>query len=57
MKEYGEWRYSSTIIMTSVLDGEVNDQLHVCDTLILGMEPPVPTGQEAGWDPEQVWTL
>jgi hypothetical protein len=36
---------------------EVSGQLHVPAALPLGKEPTVPTGQEAGWAPEPVWTL
>jgi hypothetical protein len=36
---------------------EVSSQLHVPADLPPGEEPPVPIGQEAGWDPEPVWTL
>jgi len=35
---------------------EVSGELHSLDALPLGKEPPVPLGQEAGWDPELVWT-
>jgi hypothetical protein len=34
----------------------VKCQLH-CQSLYPCKEPPVPSEQEAGWAPEQVWTL
>jgi hypothetical protein len=36
---------------------EVSGQTHAQATLSLGKEPPVPTGEEAGWVPEPHWTL
>jgi hypothetical protein len=33
----------------------VSGQLHTPAALPPGKEPPVPTGQEAGWAPEPVW--
>jgi hypothetical protein len=36
---------------------EVSGQLHVSAALLLRKEPPVPTGYEAGWDPEPFWML
>jgi hypothetical protein len=35
---------------------EVSGQLHVSIALPPGKETPVPTGYEAGWAPEAVWT-
>jgi hypothetical protein len=35
---------------------EVHDQLHTQVALPPGKEPPVHTGQEAGWAPELAWT-
>jgi hypothetical protein len=35
---------------------EVSGQLHAPATLLLGKEPLVPVGYEAGWAPEPVWT-
>jgi len=35
---------------------EVSDQLHAPASLLSGKEPPVPIAEEAGWDPEPVWT-
>jgi len=35
---------------------EVSGQLHVPAALAPGKQPPVPTDQEVGWAPEQVWT-
>jgi hypothetical protein len=36
---------------------EVSGQFHVSAALLPGKEPLVPTGREAGWAPEPVWTL
>jgi hypothetical protein len=33
---------------------EANGQLHVPAALLPGKEPPIPTGWEASWAPEQV---
>jgi hypothetical protein len=33
----------------------MSDQLHVPASLTLKKEPQLPTGYEAGWDPEPVW--
>jgi hypothetical protein len=35
---------------------EVSGLLHAPAALPPWREPPVPTGQEAGWNPESVWT-
>jgi hypothetical protein len=53
---WGERRYSSYSFTTSALDG-VSGQRHAPAALLPpGKGPPVPTGQEAGWAPEPVWT-
>jgi len=36
---------------------EVRSQLPATAVLSPGKQPPVPTGKEAGWAPELVWTL
>jgi hypothetical protein len=46
----GEHRYSSTLSLTSALDG-VSRHRHAPSVL-----PPVPIVQEAGWVPGPVWT-
>jgi hypothetical protein len=35
----------------------VSGQLHAPATLPPGEAPPAPTGEQAGWAPELVWTL
>jgi len=50
----GEKRYSSTLSLTSALDG-VGGQRHAPAALAPGKEP-VPILQEAGWAPGPVWT-
>jgi hypothetical protein len=35
---------------------EVRGQLHVPAPLFPGQEPPVAIAEQAGWDPEPVWT-
>jgi hypothetical protein len=35
----------------------MSGQLHVPVAFPTGKQPPVPTGQEAGWAPGPVWTL
>jgi hypothetical protein len=35
---------------------DISGQLHAQAALSAGKEPPVPTGQEAGWAPGPVWT-
>jgi hypothetical protein len=35
----------------------VSGELHASAALPSGLQPPVPTGEEAGWVPEPVWTL
>jgi hypothetical protein len=52
----GERRYSSYSYLTSVLDGGEWSASRPGRASQLGKEPPVPTGQEPGWDPEPVWT-
>jgi hypothetical protein len=48
--------YSSYSFMTSALDGgEWSVSCPGC-ALPPGKESPVPTGQEAGWASEKVWT-
>jgi hypothetical protein len=42
--------------MSSVLAGGEWSASHPCRALPPGEEPPVPTVQEAGWDPERVGT-
>jgi hypothetical protein len=36
---------------------EVSGQVHFTAALASGYENPVPSGSEARWDPEQIWTL
>jgi hypothetical protein len=35
---------------------EVSGQIHTSAALPLGKEPAIPIGEEAGWDPESVWS-
>jgi hypothetical protein len=51
----GEWRYSSTFSLTSVLDG-VGWSTPRPGRFTPGKEIPVPNLQEAGWDPGLLWT-
>jgi hypothetical protein len=48
--------YSSYSFTTSALDGGERLASRHGRALATGKGPPVPTGQEAGWDPEPVWT-
>lgn len=52
-EEVKVWLHS---VLTLALDG-VNDQLHACVALPLGMEPPVSNEQVDVWSPLLVWTL
>jgi hypothetical protein len=52
----GERRYSSHSYLTSALDGGEWSASRPGRALPPGKGPPVPTGQEAGWAPEPVWT-
>jgi hypothetical protein len=52
----GGRRYSSYSFMTSALDGGDWSASRPGHVLPPGKGPPVPTGQEAGWAPEPVWT-
>jgi hypothetical protein len=36
---------------------KVSSQIHGSAALLPWKQPPVPTGQEAGWTPEPVWSL
>jgi hypothetical protein len=56
MKTYAERMYRSTFSRSRQLL-EVNGQLHGPTTLTPGKFPLVPVVYEAGWAPEQVWTL
>jgi hypothetical protein len=49
-------RYSSYSYLTSVLDGGEWSASRPDRALPPGKGPSVPTGQEAGWAPEPVWT-
>jgi hypothetical protein len=51
----GERRYSSYSFLTSALEGGEWSASRPARALPPGKEPPVPTVQEAGWAPEQVW--
>jgi hypothetical protein len=52
----GERRYSSYSFPTSALDGGEWSASRPGRALPPGKGPPVPIVQEAGWDPEPVWT-
>jgi hypothetical protein len=55
-RHMGERRYSSYSFLTSAIyEGEWTTS-RPGRVLPPGKEPPVPTGQEAGWAPEPVWT-
>jgi hypothetical protein len=56
MEAQGEGRYNSYSFTTSVLDGGEWSASHPGCALASEKGPPVPTGQEAGWAPEPVWT-
>jgi hypothetical protein len=51
-----ERRYRSYSFATSALDGGEWSVSRPGCTLPQGKGPPVPIGQEAGWDPELGWT-
>jgi hypothetical protein len=53
---WGERRYSSYSFTTSALDRCEWSASRPGRALSPGKGPPVPTGQEAGWAPEPVWT-
>jgi hypothetical protein len=53
---WGERRYSSYSFSTSALDADEWSASCTGRALAPGKGPPVPTGQEAGWAPEPVWT-
>ena len=50
----GEQMYSSTLSLTSTLDGFGGQ--HHAPTALPPRKDPVPTVQEAGWAPGPVWT-
>jgi hypothetical protein len=52
----GERRYSFYSFLTSALDGGEWSASHPGCAVAPGKGPPVPTGREAGWVPEMVWT-
>jgi hypothetical protein len=52
----GERRYISYSFTTSALDGDEWSASRPGRALPPGKGPPVPIVQEAGWDPETVWT-
>jgi hypothetical protein len=52
----GERRYSSYSFSTSALDEGEWSVSRPGRALPPGKGPPVPIVQEAGWDPEPVWT-
>jgi hypothetical protein len=51
-----ERRYSSYSFMTSAVYGCEWSDSRSGRALLSGIGPQVPIGQEAGWDPEPVWT-
>jgi hypothetical protein len=53
---WGERRYSSYSFSTSALEGGEWSASRPGRALPPGKGPPVPIVQEAGWDPEPVWT-
>jgi hypothetical protein len=55
-RQLGERRYSSYSFSTSALDGGECSASCLGRALAPGKGPPVPTGQEAGWTSESVWT-
>jgi hypothetical protein len=55
-RRLGERRYSSYSFTTSALDGGEWSASRPDRALPPGKGPPVPTGEEAGWAPEPVWT-
>jgi hypothetical protein len=56
MEAQGERRYSSYPFTTSALDGVSGQRDAPASLLPSGKGLPVPTGQEAGWVQEPVWT-
>jgi hypothetical protein len=52
----GERRYSSNSFLPSALEGGEWSASRPGRPLPPGKEPPIPTVQEAGWAPQQVWT-
>jgi hypothetical protein len=56
MEAQGERRYTSCSFMASALDGGEWSASPPATLYPRGKDPPVPIGQEAGWDPEPVWT-
>jgi hypothetical protein len=52
----GDRRYSSYSLLTWALEGGEWSASRPGRALPPGKEPPVPTGREAGWAPEPVWT-
>jgi hypothetical protein len=55
-RRLGERRYSSYPFMSPALDGGERSASRPVRASAPGKGPPVPTGQEAGWVPELVWT-
>jgi hypothetical protein len=55
-RHMGERRYSSYSYLTSAIDEGEWSASRPGRAFPPGKGPPVPTGQEAGWAPEQVWT-
>jgi hypothetical protein len=53
---WGKRRYSSYCFLTSAQEGGEWSASRPGRALPPGKEPPVPIVQEAGWDPEPVWT-
>jgi hypothetical protein len=56
MEAQGERMYSSYSFTTSALNGGEWSASRPCGALPPRKGPRVPTGQEAGWVPEPVWT-
>jgi hypothetical protein len=56
MEMQGERRYISYSFLTSALDRGEWSASRPGRVLAPGKEPSGPTGQEAGWAPEPVWT-
>jgi hypothetical protein len=49
------WEWSIVAFILKLGTREVTVQFHVPTALPPRKEPPVPSAQEAGWDPEPVW--